>query len=324
MSLTLDEDGYAIVNFVKSFFNLKSESENSLIGKKNIYHLRIKDLFYRWLDKSISEKDLIELKETLYRDNNKQWAPLGTNIIQHKTNCPQLCRYCYNIAWKHRSEKLEIPDIEDTREMFCTDENRVEKVWTTRKKANLYIFGSTHDIFPEMIDDYISVARKVIESGSELLIVTKPNLVCMKKLCKELKDLKDKIMIVCTITSNNKDLLEYWEPHAPSYKERVECLKYAFSQGYRTSVSMEPYLSDPREVIKDVSRYVTHYVWLGKMNHCKELEFDEEQYEKLDGLYDEEYVMRLIKDLRDNKKVFFKYSMMRTIGLTGKRPVKSK
>ena len=289
------------------------------IEERHTYHNAVRYWFYRYISNDISDENLDQLRQILYSDNNKQWAEVGTNIIKHTTNCPQLCRYCYNIAWKHRSEKIPIPDIEDIREDFVPDEKKVLANWTKRRKPRLYIFGSTHDIFPEMVDQYIDVARRIIESGSEILIVTKARLTCIQAICHALDDLKDKVMIICTITSNDPEILKYWEPHAPSYEERKQCLRHAYECGYRTSVSMEPYLSDPRPMVEELTPYVTHCIWIGKMNHCKELEFDEEQYSRTENLYDEDYVRQMILDLWDNEKVFYKYSMFRIMGLTGKR-----
>ena len=207
--------------------------------------------------------------------------------------CKGLKKYLFK---KHRKDKLDIPDIEDykQREMFEIDEKRVNKGWMKAKTPKIYIFGSTHDIFPEMVDDYIKVATKILEAGNEILVVSKARFDCIKKVCNELIKYKNQIMIICTITSNIDDTLNYWEPNAPDYKERLKALKYAHKKGYRTSVSLEPYLSDPRPIITSVKPYVTNAIWLGEMNHCKELEFDDEQYDKIEELYTLDYVKKLI------------------------------
>jgi len=300
------------------------------IEKRQRYHDIVRYWFKLWFAGQANPETVEELQKVMLEDENKQWAKMGFNIMSSKTDCPQKCRYCYVLAWKLRLDKenftlpdyekiRDIEDLEQSREEFVLDEKRALPNWTARRKPRLYIFASTHDIFPEMVDAYIRKARNMLETGSEILIVTKPRLECIKAICEGLADLKDKVMLICTITSDKEEVLRYWEPFAPSYEERKESLIYAYQQGFRTSVSMEPYLSDPRPVIADVRKYVTNAIWLGRMNHCRQLEFEKEQYEKLDDLYTSEYIRQLILDLWEDEKVYFKYSMMRAVGLTGKR-----
>jgi len=290
-----------------------------MIAERYIYHQKIRGLFYKYLDETISETEMKELQTTIYNDNNVQWAPQGTNIIKSTTNCPNLCRYCYVQAWKLRKDKLKIPDIEDVRSLFVIDEDRVNQTWTKRRQPKLYIFPSTHDIFPENVDDYIIVAKKIMDSGSEILLVSKPRIECIKKICDCLIDYKNKIMLIFTITSNDNEILKEWEPLAPIYEERIECVKYAYEKGYNTSVSMEPFLSDPIPVINDVQEYVTHCIWIGSINHCKELEFTDDMMKKVDELSNKKYIVKLVNMLKNNKKVYWKYKIMRIIGLKGKK-----
>ncbi len=61
----------------------------------------------------------------------------------------------------------------------------------------------------------------------------------------------------------------HWEPGAPSFSERFECLKLAFENGYATSVSAEPMLGGKEEAVKLyhlLEPYVTKEIWFGKMN----------------------------------------------------------
>lgn len=301
------------------------------IEEKHKYHLLVKYWFLLFLKGAINDMTLEELRKTKQKDKNTQWAKIGWNIIRSTTDCPQRCRYCYEVARKNRLTGMGLPDyesirdiedlgeLEQMRERFVVDENRVRPNWTNRRKPKLWIFGSTHDIFPEMVNEYIVKVRNMVQTGSEVLIVTKPRLDCMRAICEGLNDVKNGVMIICTITSNDDEVLKYWEPFAPRYEERKECLKLAFEAGYRTSVSMEPYLSDPRPVVADLKQFVTHCIWLGNMNHCRELEFDEEEYGKLGLLYTPEYVRQLILDLWNEEKVFYKYGMMGIMGLKGKK-----
>jgi len=296
--------------------------DGGLIADRHQYHLDVHKKFLGFLHGSLSPEDLVALRKTIHADRNKQWARAGgVNIITHKTNCPQLCRYCYNLAWKHR-KGTEIPDIEDLRAPFVTDAARVRKflTWTKRRAPELRIASSTHDIFPEMLGDFVAVVRHIITvTGGEFLIVTKPRLECVRALCDRLGDLAKSVMFVFTISSDDEKTLGYWEPHAPGFPERLESLKVAFYAGFRTSVSMEPYISDPRPVVAKVRPYVTHAIWLGEMNYCKVLKFDPEEYSKIEGLYTRAYVRLLVDEYAGDDKVFFKYSVMRKAGLKGMR-----
>ena len=66
---------------------------------------------------------------------------------------------------------------------------------------------------------------------------------------------------------------EWWNGdslyHAPGYDERKECLSYAHRSGFQTSVSVEPMLDSANIdiLIGELSPYVTHSIWIGKMNH---------------------------------------------------------
>jgi DNA repair photolyase len=97
--------------------------------------------------------------------------------------------------------------------------------------------------------------------------VSKPHLECIKKICYELVQYKPQIQFRFTIGSANSEVLKFWEPNAPSFEERVDCLKYANNEGFSTSVSCEPMLDENiGDVVDIVSPYVTDTIWIGKAN----------------------------------------------------------
>lgn len=59
---------------------------------------------------------------------------------------------------------------------------------------------------------------------------------------------------------------------------RLESLKYAFGKGYKTSISIEPFLSDPVEFIDDLIPYVTESIWVGSMNYIKAKGISADEY----------------------------------------------
>ncbi len=69
----------------------------------------------------------------------------------------------------------------------------------------------------------------------------------------------------------DEELRAFWEPGAPSFAERLSCLRLAYEAGFTTSVSAEPLLEPwgVEELVKTVRPYVTDAVWLGKLNHLR-------------------------------------------------------
>ena len=140
-------------------------------------------------------------------------------------------------------------------------------------KDGLVGFPSSHDIFPDILDAYLTVLGKLLRAGNQVLIVSKPRIDCIKPICEASHFFKDKIIFRFTIGAMDNDILGIWEPNAPGYEERRTCLEFAYKQGFKTSVSMEPMLDTPRveEQIADLRQFVTEDIWLGTMNHLKQI-----------------------------------------------------
>ena len=109
---------------------------------------------------------------------------------------------------------------------------------------------------------------KLLRAGNEVLIVTKPRLYCIERICSACEFFKDKILFRFTIGAMDDGILQFWEPNAPGYQERKESLQYAFDHGFRTSVSMEPMLDAPNveALVNDILPFITEDIWLGTMN----------------------------------------------------------
>ena len=137
-----------------------------------------------------------------------------------------------------------------------------------RKRNGRVMFPTSHDITKESLFNCLIVLKKLIDSENEVLITTKPRLNCVKIICNDFWKRKDFIQFRFTITSINDDLLKFWEPGAPLINERYESLKYAYEQGYKTSISIEPFLDiDPFNLVEKLIPYVTESIWIGKMNY---------------------------------------------------------
>lgn len=190
----------------------------------------------------------------------KEWASYNCNICQ---GCSHDCRYCYAkkmaIRFNRKSESnWKIMDL---------DEEKVKGNYN--KKNGRIMFPTSHDITPSILNECMAVLHKLVYAGNELLITTKPHLECVKRICDELMDFKDQIQFRFTVGSESDQILAFWEPGAPKFEERLECCKYAYNKGYKTSLSVEPMLSHPRYLIGVFRPYITESIWLGILNNCK-------------------------------------------------------
>jgi DNA repair photolyase len=189
-----------------------------------------------------------------------EWAEASVNI---GTGCSHNCRYCYacsNAVWRK-----QIPSRADwTNERLKTVQPKA------RKYTGRVMFPTTHDISPFYLEPAIVTLRRLLEQGNRVLIVSKPHLVWIQRLCREFEQFKSKILFRFSIGSLDETLAAFWEPCAPAIQERIECLKFAYTVGFSTSVSMEPMLAGRADAIQTFQAlipFVTEKIWIGKMNN---------------------------------------------------------
>jgi DNA repair photolyase len=177
------------------------------------------------------------------------------------------------------------------------------------------MFPSSHDITDdeEVKEACFRVMCKLLESGNEVLITTKPRLSVTKQIIKLFGLYIDQLQFRFTITSMNNKLLSFWEPNAPSYEERFASLQYAYAQGLKTSVSIEPFLDYvPQELVYALEPYVTESVWIGPMNYVSRngvSNKEREQYERIRMNYRYEHLLSIYEELRYFPLIMFKDSM---------------
>jgi DNA repair photolyase len=186
--------------------------------------------------------------------NTKQWARYTINLFTGK--CQNGCIYCYRNADIARFKQSPGKGIKAE---FLTKD--------FRKRDELTMYPSSHDIRPEDIQQHIAFLKNFLRSGSPILIVTKPNFYCISKLCNELGAFKSQIEFRFTIGSDNNGVLRFFEPDASLFANRLYSLSLAFAEGYKTSISIEPMLDQyPDRVIQEVLPFVTESIWIGKLN----------------------------------------------------------
>ena len=191
----------------------------------------------------------------------REWADYNVNCIK---GCYNNCRYCYAMCMANRFGRATSKTWQD---MVIRDDVVNQNF---RKFPGRVMFPSSHDLFdlPEFEEACFSVLEKLLIGGNDVLITTKPRLAIIKKIEKKFSGYKDQIQFRFTITSINNELLQFWEPNAPLFEERLKSLQYAFKKKYKTSVSIEPFLDyDPELLVNAIYPYVTESIWLGIMNY---------------------------------------------------------
>jgi len=244
-----------------------------------------------------------------------EWAEVNKNIC---FGCEHDCQYCYA-----RANALRFKRLINRKDWDKVRLNEREITQKPRKEKGRIMFPTTHDILPKHIDITIKYLRGLLEVGNEILIVSKPHLECIKRICDDLKEFKSQIVFRFTIGSPNNDVLKFWDKNAPLYEERVECLKYAFKQGFTTSVSCEPYLdADIALMVYELLPYINDCTWIGKMNRINQrvntTEWKKEDFEFLKIVKESqtnEFIEDLYDEFKDNKKVRWKDSIKQVMNL---------
>lgn len=239
------------------------------------------------------------------KTGTREWSEHSVNCV---TGCSHNCRYCYaryNAVKRFGTVKSD--------ELWQEEVIRENDKHKKRKKLNgIVMFPTTHDITPKTLDACVCVLDNLLFAGNEVLIVSKPHFECVRFLCDLFTGYKDKIMFRFSIGAIDSGLLSYWEPGAPCYSERLDCLKHAFVNGYKTSVSCEPLLeyNAIAAMINDFLPYVTDKIWIGKMNKIEtrvSVEDDIFVNAVKDGQTDEK-VIELFNRYKKNKKIEWKDS----------------
>lgn len=183
------------------------------------------------------------------------------------------------------------------------------------------MFPTTHDISPFYLESAVTTLRQLFDLGNQVLIVSKPHVVCVERLCKEFLEFKSQILFRFSIGSLDESLTAFWEPGAPKIQERIECLQLAHATGFATSVSMEPMLAGTDDAVKTfhaLAPFVTDKIWLGKMNKISQRVDQREPHVRrqciqLNQLQCDHEILRLTKALNGHPKLEWKDSIQEVI-----------
>lgn len=244
-----------------------------------------------------------------------EWASSTVNILQ---GCRNSCKYCYARATAARFGVRNPSEWRrEVRRTAAISHNY-------RKRTGTIMFPSSHDLQFVHIREVTHVLQNLLRAGNRVLVVSKPRLAVVEHLCCVLAEYKEQILFRFSIGSADDRTLKFWEPHAPSYHERIRSLEHAFRTGFSTSVSCEPMLDCQIErVIDQTIDLASDSVWVGKPNHllgrisCNQ-ENDEQTIEAAHMLLEslsEQYIRKLYSSFKKNQKVKWKESIKRVLGL---------
>lgn len=244
----------------------------------------------------------------------KEWAAFTANL---DLGCEHDCKYCYAKTAAMRYKRTTVDGWKEPRANA--------KFPKVPYKDGTLMFPSSHDITDRNVDRAIEFLLNTLEKRScKILIVTKPHLTVIRKLMTALEKYKDRILFRFTIGSPDERVLKFWEPGAPSYGERVACLRIAHTQGWKTSVSCEPTLDFPEkmeELIAELAPFVTDAIWIGLMNNSVTrltMNGHKEDIPALDKLvmaWTQSVVKAFYEKHKDNPKVKWKDSIKAIVGL---------
>lgn len=242
----------------------------------------------------------------------KEWADYNINCIK---GCSNDCRYCYAKLMAKRFGRA----TEETWKKMTINKDILDKKF--RKFHGRVMFPSSHDITddPDILNACLKVLRNVLITENEVLITTKPCLSVTKEILQNFSSYKENIQFRFTITSNNNEFLSFWEPNAPQFEERMDSLILSYKNGFKTSVSIEPFLDeDPVMLVNKLLPYVTESIWIGPMNHMPKKNISPEninEYDRIRRIKEYDNLKKIYDELVDVSKIRFKDSMLIKLGL---------
>ncbi len=188
----------------------------------------------------------------------QEWADCTQNLY---LGCSNNCIYCYAKGIALRFGRITHKD--EWKNMRL---NKKQLNKRFNKRQGQIMFPSSHDITEETVGTCTTFLLHMLKPGNDLLVVTKAGLDVVRQLCRWLEPYQNQVEFRFTITSCDTTIAKVYEPDAPLISERVKGLVYARLYGYKTSVSIEPFLCNPLTIVDRVHKSVSNCVWVGPMN----------------------------------------------------------
>lgn len=259
---------------------------------------------------TVKQTQASQLVKRQITSGTREWADRNVNCMK---GCSNNCRYCYAKLIAKRFGRC-------TEESWKEMQVRGDVVHRTfRRQAGRVMFPSSHDITdsPEARAACFAVIKALLEAGNEILITTKPRVSVTRGIVETFGSCMSQLQFRFTITSANNRLLSFWEPGAPRFEERLQSLQLAYGAGFKTSVSIEPFLDyDPAPLVDLVLPFVTESVWVGPMNYIPRNGIsgkDRRRYDEIRSQYEVDHLREIYTCLKDLPRLRFKDSMMNRI-----------
>ena len=241
-----------------------------------------------------------------------EWSVKSINF---STGCSHGCLYCYAQGMAERYKRVQ-PGEWTKPKIRQHDVNKKHP-----KYDGQVMFPSSYDLTPENWEYGRIVLKRLLASGNDVLIVSKPHLEVVRQICEEFGQYRPNILFRFTITAANDNILSIWEPFAPSYNERKQALRYAHEAGFQTSVSCEPMLdaANIESLIVDLTPYVTHSIWVGKLNYLHTVKDTApaimNEVARIKQEQSDAKILAIYDRLKDNPLVRWKDSIKKVVGL---------
>lgn len=237
-----------------------------------------------------------------------EWAKYSVNCFK---GCEHDCLYCYA-----RTSALQ-------RKLIRNKEEWKKPVYMAPKsvpshKNDTTMFPTQHDITPATLDMSLKYILELLKAKNNLLIVSKPHLECIRAICDATKSFKQQILFRFTIGAKDDAILKFWEPGAPCFQERLESLKYAFEEGFETSVSCEPMLDAANiiDLVETLQPFITDCIWIGKMNKIdRRVGIRNEMVKAIEEGQTDANIKAIYTQLKNNPLIKWKESIKEVVGL---------
>jgi len=244
----------------------------------------------------------------------REWAVAEINC---SLGCPHGCRYCYA-----RYDQVQGRALTTDASWQTPVDVDTKNGDATRKYPGRVMFPSHHDIVADNLASSIHLLRQLLAAGNDVLVVSKPHIEVISRLCREFPEYKRNILFRFTITARNPEILAFWEPYAPRYPERMKSLVHAFDAGFATSVSVEPMLdiADVVAMVSELLPFVTDTIWLGKMNKIESrVNIDSSdaasEVARIGREQDDTVIREVYRELQGVSKIRWKESIKQVVGL---------
>lgn len=292
------------------------ETETSIANAIKIQNTYDKNLLKKFIDEKITKKEYSEqVSERL--KGQWQWGTCSYNIRRSDVACKHKCIYCYvDPMFKRWGRECTPTSIE---EPMAMDIKKVNKKWKKTDIKSMIFFPSSSDIFYENAVSYVSVCKNIIDAGNEVFFATKPTLKTIKLIVEEIEKLdtlyKQKMSIFITLTSSDNKILKEYEPYASTFEERIKVIELLRDHDFNVNIMMEPYLSDPVKLAKDVLPILpqTGIIAIGQMNYMSNIKLNDIQKKYLEELYSDDNIKKLWAFAKKNNRMYLKKDSVKAV-----------